>query len=185
MPYFVSRSTDKLSIIVPRQFDPFLFAFFPLWTVLWMSSAIKGYRSGVYQSASSFLALILFGVGTVLALYAWLWNLSGREELNFTVAGLQHRHVLFGLSRTREFRMNRIAESHFVESMRRARSRVPSGLGFRYKSEQVRIGDNLTQQEAREIIQLVTKQFPQVAGVWDHYAEGLSEPDELVILNLR
>lgn len=185
MAYSVLRSPDRLSIIIPRRFDPLLFAFFPLWTAGWISLAVKGYRSGVNQSASSVLAVILFGVVTVLFLYAWLWNLGGREELNFTITALQHRRVLFGISRTREFRMSRIAEPHFVESVRRAKSRTPSGLGFRYGGDQVRIGDNLTQQEAREIVDLVTHQFVQLASVWSQYAEGLPEPDELLTLKLR
>src|ERR1700756_5477803 len=104
MAYSVSRSPDRISIIVPRRFDPFLFAFFPLWTAGWISFAVKGYRSGVNQSASSLFALMLFGAVTVFFLYAWLWNIGGSEEMNFTITSLQHRRVLFGISRTREFR---------------------------------------------------------------------------------
>lgn len=181
MAFFVSRSADKLSIIVPRRFDPFLFAFFPFWTTVWISSVIKGYRSGL----TSFLVPILFGAVTILFLYAWLWNLGGREELDFTVTGLRHRRVLFGMSRTREFRMNWIAEPHFVSSVRRRKSRIPSGLGFSYGGEQIRVGDNLNRQEAREIVDLVSNQFPQLASVWNRYAEGLPEPDEFITLKLR
>lgn len=182
MAYFVSRSAGVLSIIVPRRFNALLFAFFPLWTAGWISFAVKGYRSGASQSAG---ALILFTVVTAFFLYEWLWNLVGREELNFTIAGLRHRRVLFGIARTRAFRMNQITEPHFVESVRRSKSRIPSGLGFRYRGDQIRIGDNLTQQEAREIVDLVTHQFPPLASVWSQYAEGLPEPDELLTLKLR
>lgn len=190
MAYSVSRSADRLSIVVPRRFDLFLFAFFPLWTAGWISIAIKGYRGGVNQSAiiPSLLAVIIFAVGTVSFLYAWLWNIGGSEELNFTIAALQHRRVLFGMSRTREFRMSQIADPHFVESVRRGglgRARTPSGLGFRYRGEQVRIGDNLTHHEAKEIVDLATSQFPQLASVWSQYAEGLPEPDEFLTLKLR
>jgi hypothetical protein len=187
MAYSASRSSDRLSIIVPRRFDPFLFAFVPLWTIGWVSLALGAYRRGVNESAiiSSLLALILFAVGTAFFLYEWLWNIGGREELNFTITSLQHRRVLFGMSRTREFRMNQIAEPRFVESVRRRRSRVPSGLGFEYGREHVRMGDNLTQQEAREIVQLVTNQFPELGTVWGQYSEGFPEPDEFLTLRLK
>ena len=128
---------------------------------------------------------IFFGVVTVFFLHKWLWNIGGREELDFTATALQHQRVLFGISRTRVFRMHQIAEPHFVESVRRTKSRTPSGLGFRYGSEQVRIGDNLTQQESREIVDHVTHPFPQLASIWSQYAEGLPEADELLSLRLR
>lgn len=185
MAYSVSRSADTLSIIVPGRFDPFLFAFFPLWTALWIGLVVNGNRTGTNQSASSLPPLILFAVVTILFLYKWLWNLAGREELNFTITGLQHRQVLFGIARTRAFRLNQITEPHFVESVQRAKSHIPSGLGFRYRGKQVRIADNLTQQEAGEIVALIIQQFPQIAGVWSQYAEGLPEPDELLTIKLR
>ena len=81
--------------------------------------------------------------------------------------------------------MDLIAEPHFVGAVRKRKASIPSGLGLWYAGEQVRIGDNLTQQEAREIVQLVSRQFPEVAGIWDRYAEGLPEPDELTMLKLR
>lgn len=185
MAYSVSRSEGVLSIIVPRRFNALLFAFFPLWTALWISFAVKDYGRGINESASSLLGMVLFGLVSMFFLIAWLWNLAGREELNFTIAGLQHRRVLFGIAGTRTFRMSQIAEPHFVGSVRRGRSRIPSGLGFRYRGQRVRIGDNLTQQEAREIVALVTHQFPEVASVWSQFAEGLPEPDEFLTLKLR
>lgn len=187
MAYSVSRSPDRLSIIVPRRFDPLVFAVFPLWTAGWVSLAVRAYRGGFNQSAipSSLFALILFSVVTVLFLHEWLWNIGGSEELNFTVTSLQHRRRLFGIGRTRVFRMNQIAEPHFVESVRRRRSRIPSGLGFKYGGKQVRVGDNLNQQEASEIVRPVLDQFPELGSVWSQYSEGLPEPDELLTLWLR
>lgn len=181
MAYSVLRSPDTLSVIVPRRFNALVFAFFPLWTALWVSFAVKDYRRG----PSSLLAVLLFGLVTMFFLLAWLWNLAGREELNFTIAGLQHRRVLFGIAGTKVFRMSQIAAPHFVASVRRGKSRIPSGLGFRYRGTQVRIGDNLTQQEAREIVDLITQQFPTLTSVWSPYAEGLPEPHEFLALRLR
>jgi hypothetical protein len=118
-------------------------------------------------------------------MYIWLWNLGGREELEFGVSTLKHRRTLFGVSRTREFEMERIAEPHFVESKRRTKSRTPSGIGFRYGGEVIRVGDNLSQHEAKEIVASVIQQFPQLVSCWGQYEEGLPELDELMTLKLR
>jgi hypothetical protein len=184
MAYSVSRSSDGLSIVVPRRFDPFLFAFFPIWTAWWIGLAVKGYRSGADQSVSSLLGLTFFGLVTLSLLYAWLWNIGGSEELHFTIVAVQHRRVLFGMGYTRWFRLTLISNPHFVRSVRGRRSRTPSGFGFFYRGKEVRVGDNLTQQEAKEIAHLLVNQFPDVATLRSQYAEGVPEPDEPLRLKL-
>jgi hypothetical protein len=47
------------------------------------------------------------------------------------------------------------------------------------------MGDNLTRQEAREILQLVTNKFPQLGTAWGQYSEGFPEPDEFLTLRLK
>jgi hypothetical protein len=131
------------------------------------------------------LVLAFFVLFTVSSLYEWLWNIGGKEELNFTATTLQHRRLLFRISRTRNYAMSKIATPRFVASVRRRRSHTPSGLGFTYAGKEVRIGDNLTQQEAREIVDLVTKLVPELTRIWGKYSEGLPEPDEFLTLKLN
>jgi hypothetical protein len=182
MSYSVSSSTNKFSIIVPRRFSPFLFAFIPLWIVLWIAFALKAYRSGQGQPR---IALLFFGAVSVLFFYSWLWNLGGREELHFTGSTLRYRRVLFGISTTREFSMVRIAEPHFVQSRSAGKSRIPSGIGFSYGGKEVRLGDHLTQREAKEIVAALVKHLPQLSKCWGHYVEGLPELNEDMTLNLK
>jgi hypothetical protein len=182
MSYSVSSSRDKFSIIVPRHFSPFLFAFIPLWIALWIAFALKAYRSGQTQSS---IALLFFGTMSVLLLYSWLWNLGGREELHFTGSTLTYRRVLLGISTTREFSMARIAEPHFVQSKSAGKSRVPSGIGFSYDGKEVRLGDHLTQREAKEIVAALVKHLPELAKWWGHYVEGLPELNEDMTLSLK
>jgi hypothetical protein len=118
-------------------------------------------------------------------MYSWLWNLGGKEEFDFTKSTLTHRRILFGISRTREFWMDRIAEPHFVESRSRGKSRTPSGLGFYYGGKEIRLGDHLTQRDAKEIVAALIRQFPELAKCWAQYAEGLPELDEDMTLNLK
>jgi hypothetical protein len=94
-------------------------------------------------------ALLGFGFLTVVFAYHWLWNLSGREELEFTPLRLTSRRILFGISRSRTFEMDRIADLHFVGSRSRGMSgRTPSGLGFYYDGRAVRLCDHVTEAEA-------------------------------------
>jgi hypothetical protein len=185
MAYSISRSPDKVSIIVPRRFSPLLFVFFPIWIFTAVMVTVNKPRNDTNLSIESVLVPILFGLAALSFGYPWLWNIGGREELHFTSAGLEYRRVLFGITRTREFPMSLIIEPRFVSSVHRRKSHTPSGLGFNYQGEQVRIGDNLTQQEAREIVDLVTNQVPSTACVWDQYDVGLAEPEELLTLKLK
>ena len=117
--------------------------------------------------------------------YAWLWNLGGREELEFTASVLTHRRNLFGISRGRVFGMKRIDRPHYENSQSRGKSRTPSGIGFSYEGEQVRLGDHLTHRDAKEIVAAVLRHLPELREYWGSYAEGLPELDEDMTLNLK
>src|ERR1051325_1950278 len=125
MTYSVSSSTYKLSIIVPRHFSPFLFAFIPLWITLWITFAVKAYRSEQHQSR---IALLFFGTISVLFLYRWLWNLFGRSGVALHwVNSYVPPHPPRYLHHSGVF-MAKIAEPHFVQSTSAGRSRIPRGI---------------------------------------------------------
>jgi hypothetical protein len=117
--------------------------------------------------------------------YAWLWNIDGKEELEFTASALTYRRTLFGMSRSRVFRMNGIDNPHFENSHGGGKSRTPSGIGFSYEGKEVRLGDHLTQRNAKEIVATVLRQLPELRRYWGSYVEGLPELDEDMTLNLR
>jgi hypothetical protein len=122
---------------------------------------------------------------TALMTYAWLWNIDGKEELEFTASALTYRRTLFGMSRSRVFRMNGIDNPHFENSHGGGKSRTPSGIGFSYEGKEVRLGDHLTQRNAKEIVATVLRQLPELRRYWGSYVEGLPELDEDMTLNLR
>jgi hypothetical protein len=133
----------------------------------------------------SSLTIILFGLLTVPMVHAWLWNLGGKEELKFTASVFTHRGSLLGISRSRVFSMKRIDRPHFENSQSRGKSRTPSGIGFSYEGKQLRLGDHLTQRDAKEIVAVVLQQLPELRQYWGSYAEGLPELDEDMTLNLK
>jgi hypothetical protein len=143
---------------------------------------LKGIRNGQPQSI---IAVILFGLVTGLVAYAWLWNLGGKEELEFTASALTWKRTLLGISHSRLFSIKRIDNPHFENSQSHGKSRTPSGIGFSYEGRHFRIGDDLTQRDAKEIVAAVLRQLPELSQYWGAYREGLPELDEDMSLNLK
>jgi hypothetical protein len=182
MGYSLSSAPSKVVVGIPRRFNFLLFIFAPLWVAGSLTTVVRTSRGPQPQSS---LTIILFGLLTVPIVYAWLWNLGGKEELEFTASVLTHRGSLFGISRSRVFSMKRIGSPHFENSRSRGKSRTPSGIGFSYEGKQLRFGDHLSQRDAKEIIARVLQQLPELRQYWGSFAEGLPELDEDMTLNLK
>jgi hypothetical protein len=182
MGYSLSSAPTKVSVVIARRRNlPFLF-FFPLWVAGWVTLALKGTRNGQPQSI---FGEIFFGIVTLSIAYAWLWNLGGKEELEFTASALNYRRTLFGFSHSRLFSMKRIDNPHFENSQSRGKSRIPSGIGFSYEGKEIRVGDHLTCRDAKEIIGAVLRQLLELARYWGRYKEGFLELVEDMSLNLK
>jgi hypothetical protein len=182
MGYSLSTARSKVSVVIARRLNlPFLL-FFPLWVAVAVTLILKGHRNGQPQSI---FAIVFFGLVIGLLAYAWLWNLAGKEEFEFTASALTWRRTLLGISRNRIFRMNGIDNPHFENSQSRGKSRIPSGIGFSYEGKQLRCGDHLTQRDAKEIVAAVLRQLPELGQYWGGYTEGLPELDEDMSLNLK
>jgi hypothetical protein len=182
MSYSLSRAPNRLSVVIPRRFSLFLCLFYPLWVGAWVTLAILD-PAGKPESG---FPLLMFGLVTVVFAYQWLWNLGGREELEFTPLTLTSRRILFGIHRTRAFEMARIADSHFVGYRSRGMSGgTPSGLGFSYDGKTIRLCDHVTQAEATALVSEIIEQFPQHAERWGRYVEGMPDSDKPVALDLK
>jgi hypothetical protein len=180
MGYSLSSAPSKVSVVIARRRNlPFLF-FFPLWVAGWVM-ALKETRN----RPQSIFGEIFFGIVTLSIAYAWLWNLGGKEELEFTASALNCRRSLFGISRSRLFSMKRIDNPHFENSHSHGKSRTPSGIGFSYEGKEIRVGDHLTCRDAKEIIAAVLLQLPELAPYWGRYKEGFLELNEDMSLNLK
>jgi hypothetical protein len=182
MGYSLSSAPSRVVVVIPRRFNFLLFVLFPLWVAGWLTIVVSTSR-GVQPQLS--LTVMLFGLLTVPMACAWLWNLGGKEELEFTASVLTHRRNLFGVSRSRVFSMKRIDRPHFENSRSRGKSRTPSGIGFSYEGKQLRFGDHLTQRDAKEIVAAALQQLPDLRQYWGSYAGGLPELDEDMTLNLK
>jgi hypothetical protein len=181
MNYPISCASKKVSVAIRPPFNFVLFAVVPVWVTVWVSMILKTFHSAQRQSIGG---IVFSGIVTLLVAYAWFWNLTGREEIEFTINGLTYNRVLFGLSYSRVFRMSKIENPHFENSRRNGRSRTPSGIGFSYGGSDVKIGDHLTQRGAKEIVAAVLQEIPEVSKCWGNYVEGLPEESEDLSLRL-
>jgi hypothetical protein len=182
MGYSLSSEPSKVVVVIPRRFSFLLFALVPLWIVAWLTMVVGTSRGGQPQSV---LTITVFSLVTLPVVYAWLWNLGGKEELEFTTSALTHRSNLFGVSHSRVFSMKRIERPHFENSQRRGKYGIPSGIGFSYKGKRFRFADHLSQRDAKEIVAAVLQRLPELRQYWGDYAEGLAELDEDMTLNLQ
>jgi hypothetical protein len=182
MGYSLSSAPNKITVVIERRVNLPLLTLFPLWAAVWVILVLKGLRNGQPQSI---FAILLFGLGTGLMAYAWLWNLGGKEEFEFTASALNWKRTLWGISHSRLFSLKRIDNPHFENSQSHGKSRTPSGIGFSYEGRQLRIGDDLTQRDAKEIVAAVLRQLPELGQYWGAYREGLPELDEDMSLNLK
>jgi hypothetical protein len=182
MSYSISRTPNSLSVVVPRRFSLFRCLFFPAWLGGWVTLAVMNPA----RKPQSVLLLGFFGFVSIAFAYDWLWNLAGREELEFKPPALTSRRVLFGMSRTKVFHMDKIASPRFVISTRRGpmSGRTPSGLAFSYEGKTFRLCDHVTQAEATAIVSEIIQQFPQYADCWRRYDAGTPDSESDVPLDL-
>ena len=98
MGYSLSSAPSKVSVVIARRLNlPFLL-FSPALVVGWTTLVLRDLRSG---QPPSIVGIILFGIVTGLLVYAWLWNLCGKEKLEFTATALTWKRTLLGMSRKR------------------------------------------------------------------------------------
>jgi hypothetical protein len=183
MRYSISRTANTLSVIVPRRFSLLLCLFIPLWFGAWVTLAVLN-PAGKPQSV---FLLLFFGLLSIAFAYRWLWNLAGREELEFTTSTLTSRPVLLGLSRTKVFQMDNIAARHLVTSSGRGpmSGRTPGGLAFSYEGKKFRLCDHVTQAEATALVSEVLQQFPRYAECWSRYDQGTPDCESDVPLSVK
>jgi hypothetical protein len=128
---------------------------------------------------------IWFVVILALVFFDWLWNLGGKERIEFTPTELTHRRVLFGMSRMKLYKMSGIKAPCYGPSYRTGRRRHPSGIDFTYEGKGIRLCRGVTQSEAKEIVDAVLRQFPELVPVWASYTEVVPEKTHFGTLVLR
>jgi hypothetical protein len=168
-------------VITPPRWSIYLRAFLVFWTAGWMTLAWLHPP----RDWNARFAVAGFAIVTILFAYQWVWNLRGREVLEFASDSLTHRRLLFGFSRVENFQMAKITNPRFVGSRRRAMGGTPSGLGFSYENKSIRIGNHISWSESKAIAFAVAEALPEHATVWRNYHDGVPDSDRAAEFDLR
>lgn len=138
------------------------FAWEPLFTCI-LIYLFPQFKQDALQSKFVFGFFLLAALGL---LKSWLWNIGGREIVIITAEELRLRRELFGIGRQRKFILKRVSDLTFQEA-EGGEDGHKSGIHFDYSGslnpfQQRRFGDELSRNEANELINAITTRFPQL-----------------------
>ena len=178
----ITRTSGGVRVVItPPRWSTYLRVFLVFWTAAWITLAwLQPVRDWNWR-----FGIAAFAVGTIFFGFLWLWNMRGREVLEFASDSLTHQRLLFGFSRVENFQMSKITSPRFVGSRRRAMGGTPSGLGFSYENKSIRIGDHVSWSESKAIAFAVAEALPEQATVWRNYDDGVPGSDRAVEFDLR
>lgn len=153
----IKSTPGKITVAVPGKINVFWFVVLPLVVAQMIRVAMHARNPTSLR--------ILAAATAVLFASAWIENLFHREIVTFTPELLTHRGAHFGATTTESFEMAKIREPRFVEP-RPGRAGLPTGLQFFYERVSFQVLDGISEEQAKEIIAAVARQFPELAPVW-------------------
>ena len=107
-------------------------------------------------------------VGGCLAIYAWLWNIAGKEMIAINAQILSIRRNLFGLGRTQEYEMRNVQSLRVAhQSLNPADFRYAlqfwgvggGSISFDYGAKTYRFGNALDEAEAKMLVEEINQRF--------------------------
>ena len=153
------RSVDGKLVVESRpRINWLLFWGFPAWVAILFYVGKHDRNFGLF----GFVVVALFMVSP---LWSWIMNLTGKEVVEFTPMQVTQRQGPFGLFWKITMKTEKIRETRFVEP-RPGRAGLPTGLQFFYERVSYQVLDGISEEQAKEIISAVARQFPELAPVW-------------------
>lgn len=170
----IADSSDGLRIIIPAHRNWFLLFFLSLWLCGWAFGEIMApatmLRSSPPLSAILFMVvwLTLWTVVGGFALYAWLWNVAGREILTIDEQKMTTRREVFGRGRSNIFdriyinnlRVSPVAYNPWDFKGSLYFWGIGDGtIAFDYGAKTYRFGTRLEEAEANQIIKAIQQRY--------------------------
>jgi hypothetical protein len=204
----VEKGIEDLKITIPSKRNAGLVVFLGFWLCGWaIGEVMVGYSlvagllntgpapvKGMTGAGAAFALFWLCGwtVGGAAALYAWLWNIHGREIITVNIESLTVARVIPGWSSQKEYRMPDVANVRsagaalFPRAAGADRTLLRRGrVLFDYEESVKAFGKELSEEEAGEIVDEIARMFPQKvaakrsdAGQADYVIDSLAEGGE-------
>jgi hypothetical protein len=193
--YRFRNESNSFVISIPSKKNWFMILFLGFWLIAWcvgeftalatiFGGAVLGIAGGLGPSVKGtglaaggvFLVAWLgaWTVGGAFAIYIWLWQLKGVEEISFSPQALAIANKVPGWTREKSYRMEnvkalRLAPYHF-SPMDPSRGMefwgITGGLlAFDYGSSTVRCGKGIEEAEAKEILGVLRQRLPSIVGI--------------------
>lgn len=174
MRSIISDSPDGLRIIIPTHRNWFLLLFLSFWLCGWAFGEVTAlntlFRSNTPTNGALFLTvwLTFWTLGGGFAIYAWLWNVAGREVLLINEQTLTTRREVFGRGRPNVFdrthlnnlRISPIAYNPWDWKTSLYFWGIGGGtIAFDYGAKTYRFGTRIEEAEAKQIIQAIKHRF--------------------------
>jgi hypothetical protein len=192
--YELRQELNNLVIAIPAKRNWFMILFLGFWLLGWamgevsvlgtlLAGASKAATSGIGEAsnhpAGAFGGLFLLAwlgawtVGGAFAIYAWLWQVKGIEEITFSAEAVTIANKIPMWNRQKNYRIENVKGLRVsnvpINFMDPARSMdfwgVTGGvLSFDYGSGTIRFGKGLEAAEAREIVSILRQRYPNVVA---------------------
>jgi hypothetical protein len=113
----VIREGGSVRILIPSRKNWLIIAFLGFWLAVWGWSELQVPRQLMGKLSERPEGMLFVGVwltlwtaGGLTALYAWLWQLAGREVIGVSSRTLSVRREIFGVGRTLEFEVAQLKD---------------------------------------------------------------------------
>jgi len=177
--YSIKDIESKLFISIPSKKHWFLTIFLGVWLAAWVIGEIVVgeivvrtiFGNKVLDSSVAGTFILWLGiwtVGGVFAIYTFLWQIIGREEIEVTSYSIKISQVILMFRRSKEYASEYIKNLHIspIQMPIWFRSWVYWGIGggivvFDYDKRTIRMGSGIDEAEGKQIIAEIQQKYPQ------------------------
>ncbi len=184
--YTVEDLEDTLQFTIPSRKYWFILIFIPFWLIMWaiaevmvagiliggLVGALNGTidRPGlIFPAIFLVVWLSAWTVGGFLVVYAFLWQLVGKEILEVSPQSVTVRRRILGFNRSKEYLAEHISGLRVTPLPTTAFGIRANGfwgmtagpLTFDYGAKTFRVASGAEEAEAKQIIAAIQQRFPQ------------------------
>ena len=170
----IADTADGLRIVIPCRRSWFVICFLAFWICSWAAGEVMVANQlwkGDAPPEGEFFMLTWLGVWTMggaIAIYAWLWQLMGKELLAVRGQAFRIRRDIGGIGRDKEYsliqmrdlRVGRVGASPFDLSSSFQLWGIGGGvIAFDHGEKTYRFGAGLDEAEATQVVTSIKQRF--------------------------
>lgn len=150
-----------LQITIPAKKNWSVLIFMSLWLCMWTGAEADVGGKAVFGHPSPFelIWLCAWTIGGMWALYGFLWQLIGREEILATPLELSHRYRVLVWFGKRDYAWKSIVDLRYSAAC--AEKPYSGNLVFDYGAETHRFGVQVDEAEGKQILEALKSAGPQ------------------------